>query len=108
ADTGANNLQNYPEISYATRDAEHLKVNYFVPSAPANSSYPIRVEFFQADAKGEGQTYLGFDVFTQDDFNAGNKTVTLATAATVKVSDKLVATATDSFTICGPANNSHV
>src|SRR5262249_44350188 len=41
ADGGANNLQNYPEISHATRDAGKLKATYNVPSAPANSTYPI-------------------------------------------------------------------
>ncbi|HEY2413883.1 MAG TPA: dockerin type I domain-containing protein [Pirellulaceae bacterium] len=109
ADTGPNNLQNYPEISYATTDDGKLKVNYNVPSDPANSTYPMRVEFFLADANGQGKTYLGFDTFTEADFAAGGKTVTLATASPIKVSDKIVATATDSLTAAadiGPANTS--
>jgi parallel beta-helix repeat protein len=105
ADTGANNLQNFPVISYATRDVGKLKVTYNVPSDSANSTYPIRVEFFLADASGQGKTYLGFDTFTA----TGNKTITFATAAATKVFDKIVATATDSLTAAaggGPANTS--
>jgi hypothetical protein len=109
ADTGANNLQNFPVISYATRDAGKLKAKYTVPSDPANSTYPFRVEFFLADASGQGRTYLGFDTFLPTDFTAGSKTVTFATAAPIKVFDKIVATATDSLTAAaggGPANTS--
>ncbi|HEY2413676.1 MAG TPA: hypothetical protein VGI40_15610 [Pirellulaceae bacterium] len=114
ADAGPNNLQNFPVITYATRDAGNLKVTYTVPSDPANSTYPIRIEFFLADANGQGQTYLGFDTFTEADFTAdgntpGEKTVTLPTAAPINVFDKIVATATDSLTAAvggGPANTS--
>jgi hypothetical protein len=86
-----------------------LKVIYKVPSAPANSTYPIRVEFFLSDVKGQGKTYLGFDTFTQADFTAGSKTAILATAAPIKVFDKIVATATDSLAAAaggGPGNTS--
>jgi hypothetical protein len=96
ADTGGNNLQNYPEISYATRDAGKLKVTYTVPSDPANSTYPIRVEFFLSDANGQGKTYLGFDTFAEADFTAGGKTADFATNSPTNVFDKIVATATDS------------
>jgi hypothetical protein len=95
ADSGANNLQNYPQVSYATRDAGRLKVTYNVPSAPANSVYPIRVEFFLADATGQGKTYLGFDTFSNDDFDAHGKTSDFTTNSPIKVFDKIVATATD-------------
>jgi CSLREA domain-containing protein len=108
-DAGPNNLQNFPAISYATRDAGNLKVIYNVPSDPNNSTYPIRVEFFLADANGQGKTYLGFDTFTDTDSTAGGKTVTFTTAAPIKVFDKIVATATDSLTTAAdslPANTS--
>ena len=82
-------------------------MTYTVPSATANSTYPIHVAFFKADADGqEGQTFLGFDMFMEEDFNAGGKTVTLATAAPIKVFDKIVATATDSLATGGLANTS--
>jgi hypothetical protein len=110
ADTGPNSLQNFPVISYVTRDAGKLKVTYNVPSDIPNSTYPMVVEFFLADADGqEGQTYLGSDMFTQTDHDAGGKTIALSTVASFKVLDKIVATATDSLTAAdggGPANTS--
>jgi hypothetical protein len=109
ADTGPNNLQNFPVISYATRDAGNLKVTYNVPSDPANSTYPLRVEFFLSDANGQGQTFLGFDTFTSADFTAGGKTANFATNSPIKVFDKIVSTATDSLPAAsggGPANTS--
>jgi hypothetical protein len=109
ADTGHNNLQNFPEISYATRDAGKLKVTYNVPSAPSNSTYPLRIEFFLADTTGQGQNYLGFDTFLDTDFSSGGKTATFATAVPINVFDKIVATATDSLIAAsggGPANTS--
>jgi hypothetical protein len=120
SDTGVNNLQNFPEITWARRDAGALRITYQIPSYPADpnfpqfyagySTYPIRVEFFQADADGqEGQTFLGFDTFTADDFAAGGKTATFVAAAPIKVFDKIVATATDSLAPAdgnGPANTS--
>ncbi|MBW6481045.1 MAG: hypothetical protein K0B37_16570, partial [Bacteroidales bacterium] len=49
ADTGPNKLQNFPEISQASYGGGQMEVTYFVPSAPANSTYPIRVEFFRTN-----------------------------------------------------------
>jgi hypothetical protein len=109
ADFGANNLQNFPAVSYATLDAGKLKVTYSVDSDPAANAaaYPIRVEFFEVDATGqEGQAYLGFDTFTAADFAAGGKTVTFTTNTLLKVFDKIVATSTDSLVAGGPANTS--
>lgn len=64
ADSGPNNLQNYPEI--ITTDfagGNQVEIIYEVPSEPANSAYPITVEFFGAD-NGQGKTYLGTDTYT--------------------------------------------
>src|SRR3954449_8415550 len=73
-----------------------LKVTYNIPSDPANSTYPFRVEFFKADADGqEGQTFLGFDTFTAADFVAGSKTFTFTPGASLATGNKIVATATD-------------
>jgi hypothetical protein len=97
-DLGANQKQNFPAISHATKTSGQLKLTYIVPSDPANSTYPILVEFFQADADGqEGKVFVGFDIFTPSDFSAGGKTVTFAAASPIKVFDKIVATATDSL-----------
>jgi parallel beta-helix repeat protein len=105
ADTGPNNLQNFPEISYVTRNGGQLKLTYRVPSATENSKYPIRVELFRSEADGQGQVYLGFDTFTEADFLAGGKTTTLNVAAPA-VGQKIVATATDSLATGEPANTS--
>ncbi|TPV35933.1 T9SS type A sorting domain-containing protein [Paucihalobacter ruber] len=64
ADTGPNNLQNYPEIiSIDFSGGNQVEISYEVPSDPANSAYPITVEFFGAD-NGQGKTYLGTDTYT--------------------------------------------
>lgn len=97
-DTGPNNLQNFPEIATISIDGVgDLWIDYFVDSDPANSTYPISVQFFKADDEGEGQTYFGSDIFTEDDYNAGNKSVNLGNADELGVSngDVLVTTATD-------------
>jgi hypothetical protein len=67
-----------------------------VPTALASATYPLRVEFFLADADShEGQTFLGADVFTAADFLAGSRSVTFTPAAPVITGDAIVATATD-------------
>ena len=96
ADTGPNNLQNFPEISDAHPIGPDLEITYKVPSAITNSAYPILVEFFKADSDGEeGKTFLGSD--TLQAINAGvEKTITFTPADTVEVGNQIVATATDS------------
>jgi hypothetical protein len=107
ADTGPNNLQNFPQISYAAASKDHIKVAYTVPSDPNNSTYPIRVEFFKRGGGGQGQTYLGFDIFTADDFKAGvDKLATVPVAVAVKYKDRIIATATDSLPTGEWANTS--
>jgi hypothetical protein len=94
-DTGANNLQNFPEVSGVTVDGTTVRGQYVVPSTAANSAYPLRIEFFKADAGGQqGQTFLGFDTYTAADANA-SKTFAFTSGAAVAVAQKLVATATD-------------
>jgi hypothetical protein len=60
ADAGTNKLQNFPVISNAINST----ITASIDSAPANSTYPIRVEFFANSAcdpsgYGEGETSLG-------------------------------------------------
>ncbi len=97
ADAGVNNLQNYPEIiAVGKSESGTLAISYNVPSEATNSTYPIRVEFFKADADGrEGQVLLGSDTFTTADLKAGAKTVSFVPAAAIALGDNLVATATD-------------
>lgn len=48
ADEGGNRGQNWPEILSATLTDGVLNVRYRVDTAPANASYPLRVQFFLA------------------------------------------------------------
>jgi hypothetical protein len=71
-----------------------LTVRYAVPSTTTNSTYPLRVEFFQADSdRQEGRTFLGFDTYAAGEAGT-TKTVTF-TPFPIAAGYKLVATATD-------------
>jgi CSLREA domain-containing protein len=95
-DLGANNLQNFPAIDNAMLSGTSLIVSYSVPSSTANSSYPIRVEYFKADDRGQGQIFLGSDSYTEADLTKGiAKKFTLALRVAVLNGDPVVATATD-------------
>jgi CSLREA domain-containing protein len=102
ADTGPNNLQNFPVIASASVDGDgNLQVSYYVDSAPGNSDYGdagLRVEFFTTDpCSNQGRTFVGSDQFTQDDYFNGAKTVNLGPASQLGVGggSNIVATATD-------------
>jgi parallel beta-helix repeat protein len=104
ADSGPNNLQNFPEFSSAIINASgNLMIRYRLDSLPENSNYGddgIYVEFFKADASLQGQTFIGSSHYTIEnhdnsagpvaEFDAGN-----AGGLSIQVGDKLVATATD-------------
>jgi hypothetical protein len=95
-DDGPNRLQNFPEIDSATGDgADGLVVTYTVDTAPANAAYPLRVEFFLADADGdEGRTVLGVDAVAEPDAQT-ERQVLLVPDVPVADGDRIVATATD-------------
>ena len=99
ADEDTNRLQNFPEINDISYDAEanQISLTYRVDSAPTNSTYPIRVEFFRADADlMEGKAFLGSDTYTEADFTGGpDKSIQFMPVALVSKSDYVVATATD-------------
>ena len=64
ADTGANNLQNYPVLTSATVSGSITRVTGTIDSLAGNSVYPIIVEFFDnttpdPSGYGEGEIYLG-------------------------------------------------
>ncbi|MFV1967775.1 MAG: CSLREA domain-containing protein, partial [Pirellulaceae bacterium] len=102
ADTGANNLQNYPDVDSAYVVADSLTVIYSVDSDTAHSDYPLRVEFFEADSGNEeGRRFLGFDSYSISDWSdCGSApcvdTVSIAVSA-FAAGDTLVATATDAL-----------
>ena len=92
ADTGANNLQNFPVFATVSKNGSTLNVTYRVPSSNTNSTYPIRVEFFLSDGTGEGKTFLGVDTYNTPNTD---KTFSFSPTVTVNLGDKIVATATD-------------
>ena len=104
ADSGPNNLQNYPEfISALLVPGDHLVITYKVDSAPGNSNYGtdgIYVEIFKADANLQGQTFIGSANYTTTNYTAGLPgpavlTIDNASSFGIQAGDKLVATATD-------------
>lgn len=96
ADTGANNLQNFPEIYEVNLGNGNLTITYAVTSTITNSAYPIRIEFFKADDSGEGKTVLASDTYTAADRNGKFiRCIQFAPTAPVTALDKIVATATD-------------
>lgn len=121
ADSGPNNLQNYPTFTLAIVGGD-LIVIYQVDSAPQHSTYGtngIYVEFFEADATGAGRDFLGFDHFLLSDYNNGTpgtreKNLGNAAALGVTSGDRITATATDAegnsseFTPAVPLSSSPV
>lgn len=102
ADVGPNKLQNYPAFVFSISGG-NLIVSYRVDSAPANSAYGtngIYVEFFEADATGAGQHFLGSDHYLVSDYNNGSpgsrkKNLGNAAALGFAAGDTMTATATD-------------
>ncbi len=104
ADSGGNNLQNYPEFTSAVINTSgNLILQYKVDSDPANSNYGgngLYIEFFKADENLQGETYISSTYYTADDylngapgiatFDAGN-----AASLGINPGDKIIATATD-------------
>ena len=92
ADLGPNNLQNFPVITSVMGSGTLYIATYSVPSSVANSAYPMRVEFFRADANmQEGKEFLGADVYAAP----GVKTFTFPAGTAFLFGDRVVATATD-------------
>lgn len=97
-DSGGNQLQNWPTISSCILlSAADLEIAFQVLSSPANSAYPLTVEFFVSDGGGEGKSYLVSTIYTEANFAAGVKTVSFAGAGTglTAGASKIVGTATD-------------
>ena len=92
---GPNNLQDYPVLNGAFIDSTGLLWVTYSDPTDSNSAYPVTVDFYLADANGQGQKDLGA---YQDSFEtAGNGTVDLGNAASLGVTStsSLVAAATD-------------
>jgi uncharacterized delta-60 repeat protein len=96
ADSGANNLQNFPVLTAATTSGSSVYVTGTLNSL--TSSY-YRIEFFATatanpDGHGGGQTYLGFANVTTN--GSGNATIAATLSAAVPAGQKIAATATQS------------
>lgn len=61
-DVGANLQQNFPQISAFSVSGGQFDVTYRVDSDPANSAYPLRVDFYKA-LGDEGEVLLDSDVY---------------------------------------------
>ncbi|MFV1981623.1 MAG: hypothetical protein ACC655_10750, partial [Rhodothermia bacterium] len=99
-DTGANNLQNFPVIATAIQSPSKLELIFLVDSDPTNAAYPIRVEFFVADADSqEGMTFLFSQTYTAGSWgNCGSPPCArfaILFADFPAIGDLIVATATD-------------
>ncbi len=103
ADTGPNNLQNYPEIVSKQIVENELTIGFKLDSDPINSDYGmtgIYIEFFKADITGEGERFIGSTYYSLADYNSlapGVKTVNLGNIMTLGITptDPITATATD-------------
>ncbi|MCC3409915.1 MAG: S8 family serine peptidase [Microcoleus sp. PH2017_10_PVI_O_A] len=114
ADTGINNLQNFPELSSAISSSGNTSIKGKINSTP-NTTF--RVEFFSnkvlddsgfgsggfgngsfgGGGYGEGEKFLGFQNVTTD--GSGNATVEIKLPVAVPIGQFITATATD------PKNN---
>ncbi len=95
-DTGPNNRQNFPEMSFAGVQDGQLDIRYRVPSTTTNSTYPLTIEFFLADADDqEGQTLIGSDPYYWEGIAGQTRSFRFTPAVPVVPGDKIVATATD-------------
>jgi hypothetical protein len=97
ADTGANNLQNFPVLAAAVTDGIGQVTVTGTLNAAANSFF--RIEFFanasgDASGHGEGRTYLGFVNVPTD--AGGNATISAVLSAAVSAGSVISATATRS------------
>src|SRR5262249_52807575 len=93
-----NNAQLAPTVYNTHIDASgNLIVTYAVSSTTAQSTYPLAIDFYLADASGQGKTWLATDSWTTTDLTNGQKTISLGSAASLGVSkgNPLVATTTD-------------
>ena len=94
ADTGANNLQNFPVLTSATNLAGTITIRGTLNSLPTKS---FRIEFFSSascdgSGSGEGKNYLGTTNVTTDAGN--NATFTVAFPAVDAADTVVTATAT--------------
>lgn len=95
-DSGANRLQNTPELVDVAVFEDHVTAVFSVSTDPANATYPLLVDFYVADADTEeGQTYIGTATYTATDFATGEVEKAFTALAPLVPGNDVVATATD-------------
>ena len=93
ADVGANNLQNFPEITRATLAGGDLEVEFAVSSSASNSTYPLAIDFYKSDGSRQGEVYLGTYSYTTAQVT--ETTTLVGVGASITTGEFIVATATD-------------
>lgn len=97
ADTGANDLQNAPELvptsTFFDDVGGEINVTYRVTSSPLYSRYPLTIDFYLGSAT-EGEIFVGSDIYDES-FAGLYKTIVIEPPRGVVVSGHLLATATD-------------
>jgi hypothetical protein len=94
-DVGANSLQNHPEISAFAVNGASFNVSYRVDSDPANSLYPLRVDFYKA-LGDEGEILLDSDVYPSTSAQqAKSAMLTIPPGVVLGNDDVIVAIASD-------------
>lgn len=92
ADGNANHYQNFPEITSVERVGRNLNLGYRVDSAATSSAYPLTVEFFIADATGQGRTFIHRTMYSTPQ---ALTQITFKPSVLPASSEQIVATATD-------------
>jgi uncharacterized repeat protein (TIGR01451 family) len=91
ADTGPNNRQNSPTLTFATLDGVGgMTITGNIDSSAAGAG-SIQFDFFEADAGGEGQTYIGRACVVGNNFGLGSS---FSAPGFIAAGDPIVATAT--------------
>jgi CSLREA domain-containing protein len=91
---GANRRQNFPTISAFGLAGDQVNLTYRVDSTPANSRYPLSIEFLKDDGQGN-LTPIGHDTYTAAEAQT-DKAIGFALPAGISLgaSDIVIATAT--------------
>lgn len=92
-DSGANRLQNFPEISAFAITGNQVELSYRVDSTTANSVYPLRVDFYRA-AGDEGDRLIGSDTYEAGSAQSV-KSIILTPTLPLAPGDVVVGIATD-------------
>ncbi len=96
ADEGANNLQNFPALLEVGVNPDELIAKYRVDASLIHAAFPLTVQFFAADERAQGSSFIGEHVYTAAALGDEMTYANLGSFTGVLEGDALVATATDS------------